>query len=199
MPQPRADAFLRSLSSFPVIAAVRADKDVRAAADSPCGTVFLLGSSIMDLQDTVSRLRAQGKTVFVHIDLCEGLGRDAQAVTWCARHVAPDGLISTHSQLLRRAADQGMITIQRLFLVDSASLESGIRHLSAAPPDVIEVLPGLVPKAITKIRDTLSLPVIAGGMISEPADVTQALRAGACGVSTSERSLWHAGAVDQAK
>ena len=190
MPSPETLAFLRQLATSPVIAAARTAHDVQAAETSPVSTVFLLGGSILTMEDTVARLREKGRTVFVHIDLIEGLGRDPQAVEWCVRHVRPDGLISTHSQLLRRAADRGLITIQRLFLVDSSSLESGLRHLSAAPPDVIEVLPGLVSKAIGRIRDELSLPVIAGGMINVSEEARQALEAGACAVSTSERSLW---------
>ena len=86
-----------------------------------------------------------------------------------------------------------MLTIHRLFLVDSSSLRGGMRHIAANPPDLIEVLPGLVPKAISQLRDTLNLPVIAGGMVTEERDVEQALTAGALAVSSSERGLWRMG------
>ena len=180
--------FLDSLKAHPVIAAVRSEDDAAAAAASPVSAVFLLGGSILTLTDMARRL--EGKYVFVHLDLCEGLGRDSAAVDWCAQTVRPHGLISTRSQSLRHASQLGMITIHRLFLVDSGSLNGGIRRLMAEPPDLVEVMPGLVPKAITLLVNTLSAPVIAGGMITETRDVSQALTAGAAAVSTSEKSLW---------
>ena len=187
------EAFLEAVRQRPVIAAARSMEDAREAAQSRVAAVFLLGGSILTLPGMTAALRDAGKYVFIHLDLCDGLGRDAAAVQWCAETLRPDGLISTRSQLLRKVAEQGMMTIHRLFLVDSSSLNGGIRHLTANPPDLIEVLPGLVPKAITRLRDTLGLPVIAGGMVTEERDVEQALSSGALAVSSSARALWRMG------
>ena len=189
----RRDEFLKAVHQRPVIAAARSPEDAAEAAKSRVAAVFLLGGSILTLPEMTQALRCAGKFVFIHLDLCEGLGRDAAAVEWCARTLRPDGLISTRSQLLKAAAGQGMMTNHRLFLMDSSSLNGGIRHLAANPPDLIEVLPGLVPKAITRLRETLEPPVIAGGMVTEEKDVAQALGAGALAVSSSERALWRMG------
>ncbi|MBO4883839.1 MAG: glycerol-3-phosphate responsive antiterminator [Clostridia bacterium] len=189
----RRDEFLTAVHQRPVIAAARNMDDVREAAASRVAAVFLLGGSILTLPDMMAALRGADKFAFIHLDLCDGLGRDAAAVEWCAKTLQPDGMISTKAQLLRKAAEQDMLTIHRLFLVDSSSLSGGIRHLAANPPDLIEVLPGLVPKAITRLKDTLNLPVIAGGMVTEEKDVEQALAAGALAVSSSERALWRMG------
>ena len=182
--------FVRALERRPVIAAVRGAQDVRRAADSPAAAAFLLGGSILTREEMTRALHGAGKSVFVHLDLCEGLGKDAAAVEWCARFVQPDGFISTRSQPLRRAGELGLMTIQRIFLVDSGSLTGGMRHLSANPPDFIEVMPGLVPKAIVRLKEELRLPVIAGGMITERREVEEAIRAGALAVSTSAPELW---------
>lgn len=182
--------FLQRLEARPVIAAVRDPKDMETAVRSRAAAVFLLGGSLMTLPGSVERAKASGKYVFVHLDLCDGLGKDAAAVDWIALAVRPDGLISTRQQLLRRAREHGLMTIQRLFLMDSESLRSGVKLISSAPPDLVEVLPGLVPKAIRALRERLGLPVIAGGMVTERADVEQALAAGAAGVSSSVRELW---------
>lgn len=184
-------AFLEQLARRPVIAAVRGPGDLEKAVRSRAAAVFLLGGSLMTLPGWVERARASGKYVFVHLDLCDGLGKDAAAVDWIALAVRPDGLISTRQQLLRRAREHGLMTIQRLFLMDSESLTNGVRLLSSAPPDLVEVLPGLVPKGISALRERLGLPVIAGGMVTEAADVAQALRAGASGVSSSVQELWN--------
>ena len=87
----------------------------------------------------------------------------------------------------------GLLTIQRTFLMDSASLSSGIKLMRGNPPDMVELLPGLVPKAIRQVRERLDIPVIAGGMVTEADEVEDALSAGALAVSTSDKILWRMG------
>lgn len=184
--------FLRDLTRSPVIAAVRDLSGLRGALNSPVRAVFLLGGSILTLPE-MTRMAAQaGKRVFVHMDLLEGLGRDPAAVEWCARTLAPDGLISTRAPLLKKARECGLITIQRLFVMDSSSLNHGVKLLRANPPDLVEVLPGLIPKAIAALSNALDRPIIAGGMVTESCEVRQALAAGALAVSSSEEALWNA-------
>lgn len=187
------EAVIRELTIRPVIAAVREEADVRQAADSPVAAVFLLGGSILSLSGAVNMLREKGKQVFVHIDLCDGLGRDAAAVQWCARNLRLNGLISTRPTLLRAASEEGLVTIQRMFLMDSASLTSGLKLMRGNLPDMVELLPGVVPKAIEEVRRRLEIPVIAGGMVTEDSEVAQALAAGALAVSSSEKGLWRMG------
>ncbi len=184
------EGFLNRLRDKPVIAAVRSEKNLEAAAACPAAAVFLLCGSLMSLSGMVEQVHRMGKPVFVHLDLVEGLGRDNAAVDWCSLTLRPDGVISTRPQLLRYAHGHGLMTIQRLFLMDSESLQNGLRLLRSAPPDLVEVLPGLVPKAISRLRESLQLPVIAGGMVTEEEDLRRALNAGACAVSTSEPGLW---------
>ena len=183
-------ALIAALRAHPVIAAVRTPEAARRAAQSPAAAVFLLGGTILTLPELAAGLRRAGKRVFLHLDLAEGLGRDEAAVTWCVRSLALDGVISTRPTLLKRAHELGAITIQRLFLMDSSSFEHGLRLLRNTPPDMAEVLPGIAPKAIRQLAAALDKPVIAGGMISEPSEVRDALAAGALAVSASEEKLW---------
>lgn len=139
----------------------------------------------------VSDAQAGGKRVFLHLDLAEGLGRDEAAVRWCVEKLHVDGLISTRPSLLKLASELGAITIQRLFLMDSSSFEHGKRLLRNTPPDMAEVLPGIAPKAIRQLCETLEKPVIAGGLITEPREIALALQAGALAVSVGDPNLWH--------
>ena len=124
------------------------------------------------------------------MDLIDGIAPDQAGIRFIARYLKPDGVISTKPSALRYARAEGLITIQRIFLMDSASLENGIRLVSQLSPDYVEILPGLVPKAIAYLSASLKQPVIAGGMITEADDVHQALGAGAVAVSTSNPDLW---------
>jgi len=183
--------FADVLSSHPVIAAVRNLEAAKEAAKSGVAVIFILGGSIMTLPDIVGEVHAAGKYAFVHIDLAEGLGRDESAVEWCAKTLRADGLISTRPQLLRKASDMGMVTIQRLFLMDSSSFEHGKKLLRNTPPDMAEVLPGIAPKAVRQLCQALDKPVIAGGMITEKSEIIAALDAGALAVSVSDPTLWN--------
>lgn len=184
-------SFIRALKRRPIIAAVRDEAGLERALLSPSEAVFLLGASILTLQKNVDLIREHSKYAFIHLDLCEGLGRDTAAVDWCAEVVRPDGIISTKTPLLRRASKHGLTTIQRLFIMDSGAIHHGVKLLNANLPDLVEVLPGLLPKAITSLGAAIDRPIIAGGMITEPEEVMEALRAGAHAVSSSRPELWN--------
>ncbi len=179
-----------ALGERPVIAAVRDESALAAALDSRCAAVFFLGGSLLSLPGWVEAAKRAGKAAFAHVDLLQGVKADAAAIEWCKQAMPLDGVISTRAPLLKIARGMGLITIQRLFLVDSSSLATGIRLMHASPPDMVEVLPGLVGKAIRTLKIELGRPVIAGGMITEEEEAGRALRAGAIAISTSRVSLW---------
>lgn len=56
--------------------------------------------------------------------------------------------------------------------------------------DLIEVLPGLMPKVIHRVAATCGKPIIAGGLVTEKADVVNALEAGALAVSSTNPGVW---------
>ena len=56
--------------------------------------------------------------------------------------------------------------------------------------NLIEVLPGLMPKIIRQVAQITGKPVIAGGLISDKKDVTRALSAGAVAVSSTNPAVW---------
>ncbi|MBR1560796.1 MAG: glycerol-3-phosphate responsive antiterminator [Clostridia bacterium] len=182
---------LKRLEKRPVIASVRDPEENRRAIESPVAAIFLISTSIFELEAMVSAGREAGKAVFLHIDLAEGLGRDDAAVRWCVEKLGVDGVISTRPSLLKAASELGVLTIQRLFLVDSASFANGKRLLRNTPPDFAEVLPAIAPKSIRRMCEALDKPVIAGGLISEAREIALAMQAGARAVSTGEASLWN--------
>ena len=151
---------------------------------------FLLSGNIMEIYNRVSFLKDSGKKVFVHVDLIDGLAKDIAAIDYIQKHIKPDGILSTRSHLLRHGKEIGLLTVQRIFMIDSLSFESGIKMIESYKPDFVEVMPGIIPKAISEFKSKISPPIIAGGMITEKEDVIQALKAGAIAVSTSKRELW---------
>ncbi|MCK4257589.1 MAG: glycerol-3-phosphate responsive antiterminator [Halanaerobiales bacterium] len=89
------------------------------------------------------------------------------------------------------AKNEGLMAIQRLFLLDSAVLKIGEHLLEQNKPDAVEILPGIAaPYFVDHINSKLSTPIIAGGLINERAEVEGLLEKGVFAVSSSNRELW---------
>ncbi len=181
------------LDDSPVIAAVRGERDLTLALSADVTLIFHLNASMLTLDDVLARVHENGKKLFVHIDLCEGVGRDSAGLALLAR-MGVDGIISTRSALIRAAADHGLLTVQRFFIVDSHSVATSFEAIDSAHPCMVELMPGLIPKVITRFADRLDsagIPVIAGGMIENKTEIMAALGAGASAVSTARAELWN--------
>lgn len=179
-----------TLLDEPVIAAVKTDEALTAALASPCSAVFLLASTLLTVDGLVHRIHDAGKLAVVHIDLVDGLSSREIAVDSLNALCHPDGIISTRPTLIRRARHRGLLTVQRAFILDSLSLTSLSGQLEQGKPDFVEILPGIMPRVIAEISARTQVPVIAGGLLRDKADVMAAMRVGAAAVSTSAPSLW---------
>ncbi len=185
---------VRLLCDGPVIPAVRNKADFEfALAHVTSPSIILLFGDIFALPGLVEKARVAKKLVIVHLDLIEGLGKDKVGVRFLAR-TGVKAIITTKPHLGKFAREEKMIVIQRLFLMDSEALRTGINLLSSFRPDAIEVLPGTVPvAAVVELTRVTGLPVLAGGLISTAEDVSRAIGNGICAISTSKRELWRLG------
>lgn len=184
------DTFTTLLTSCPVIAAIKNDEGLAASLSSPCLVVFVLFGSIMDIPDIVNRIHAAGKAPIVHIDLIEGLAARESAVDFIRFRTLAAGIISTKGILIRRAKELNLIAIQRFFLLDSLALTNIRKMVATNEPDVIEVIPGAMPRIIRDLCEKATTPLIAGGLIRDHEDVENALNAGASAISSTNNALW---------
>ncbi|TDN43987.1 glycerol uptake operon antiterminator [Curtobacterium flaccumfaciens] len=185
-----ANSVLEALRDDPVIASVKNASALDEVLASDRGVVFVLYGSVLDVADVIDRAKDAGKTVFVDVDLLDGFSSREVVVTWIAEHTRADGVLSTKSNLVRAAKRAGLVAVQRFFLVDSFSYHQLPRVVEQAKPDAIEILPGCMPRVITWLRDDTAVPVIAGGLVCDKADVVAALGAGAIAVASSNRDVW---------
>ena len=177
--------FLDALEVSPVIAAVKDDEGVDACLKSESQVVFILYGDICTIPEIVSKVKAAGKLAVVHLDLIHGLASKNIAADFIKKYTEADGVISTKPTIIHRAKELGMLTVLRVFLIDSMAYEN-----VKTQPDVVEVLPGMMPKVIGKICKDLPVPVIAGGMIREKEDVMALLKAGVTSVSSTNPEIW---------
>lgn len=94
------------------------------------------------------------------------------------------------TRVFRLAKEQGLLSVQRFFVVDTKGMDSIEETLKNTNPDMIEIMPGLILKAI-KHFDGSRIPVIAGGLIQTKCEVMDALAAGALAVSSGQTELWY--------
>lgn len=178
------------LLESPVIAAVKDEKGLCEAIASNVSVIFLLYGDLITISDLTERIHAAGKVVFVHLDLIDGLAPREVTADYIAASTCADGVISTKQQLLKRAKVLGLCTVQRFFLLDSIAVSNMEKSLEKYLPDFIEVLPGVMPKMISRISKKINCHIIAGGLLSDKEDVIMALVAGALAVSTTRPMIW---------
>jgi glycerol uptake operon antiterminator len=182
--------FIRLLQKYPVAAAVKSEEEGEFALSSKVSLIFLLKGNAFHIAKYVERAHQLGKGLVVHVDLIGGVGKDRSGVQYL-RKVGVDAIITSRAQLVAAGHAEGLVTIQRLLLLDNSALESGAKTIERAHPDLIEVLPGIIfPEVVSQLQRALHGPFIAGGFIRTAQDVERIRSAGAVLCSTSERTLW---------
>ena len=184
------DELIQRIEKNPVIAAIRREEDVQEALVSGVSTIFLLHADIFNIRQLVEKIKDRDKDVFIHIDFLEVLGKDHRAIDYIAEVIRPDGIITTRSSHVKYAGEKGLFTIQRFFLVDSQSYDMTVRSVQSVKPDMVELMPALMPSVIKKVCAAIRIPIIAGGLVETKEDIVEILRSGAMGVSTGKKELW---------
>ena len=173
-----------------IIAAVRTNKELLSAVSSDVKIVFHLAPDILTLKNDVESLHNVGKKIFIHIDLAEGIGKDRSGISY-VKSLGVDGIISTRSGIIKLARELGVFTVQRFFIVDSHSINTTVESLKSSKAQMIEIMPGSVLKVISQMKNTVDVPIIAGGLIETEEEAVQALIHGASAVSTGSEKLWY--------
>lgn len=172
-----------------VIAAVRSYEELLIAAMSDVKIVFDLAPDILNLHERVNVLHKAGKKFFIHIDLADGIGKDRSGIVY-VKNAGVDGVVSTRSAMIKIAREEGLFTVQRFFIVDSHSIDTTVETLKSSKAQMVEIMPGSVVKVIQRLKETVEVPIIAGGLIETEEEALQALKSGAGAVSTGKQSLW---------
>lgn len=180
--------------NYPIIPAVREIKNLKKAMEiKESVLIFLLTGSIFDLKNSMELAHANDKILMVNIDLVSGIAHDTAGIKYLAEKNLCDGIISTKGYLIKEASKYGLMTIQRVFLLDSASMVSAEKSLNSRSVDAVEILPGIAaPYFIERQKNSsYNYPVIAGGLIKKRAEVDDLKSKGVFAVSTSDFQLWN--------
>jgi len=183
--------FLRLARLFPVAAAIKSSEDMQVALNSDALLLFVLKGDAFQLDPLVNQAHQRGKGLVVHVDLVSGIGKDRAGIQYL-HQIGVDAVITSRSQLVSAGRAEGLITIQRLLLLDDSALESGVRTIARATPDIVEILPGIIfPEVAPILQQLLPGPFIAGGFIRTAVDVARIQAAGGILSSSSTYQLWY--------
>jgi len=182
---------LKFLANGPIIPVARSIDSFKAAltcTDVP--SIMVLFGNINTLPCLINQAKEHKKRIIVHLDLFDGIGKDKAGINFLAR-LGVYAIITTKSHLCKFAREEGMVVIQRLFLMDSDSLRTGLNLVRNFKPDAIELLPASISASVVQeiIAET-GLPILAGGLIRTRDDVDQAIARGISAVSSSRQELW---------
>lgn len=180
-------------NSYPIIPAVRDIRNLEKAMKiEQAVLIFMLTGSIFDLEEAMELAHKYDKILMVNIDLVKGIAHDKEGIRYLAEKDLCDGIISTKGYLIKEASNNDLMTIQRVFLLDSASLISAEKSFNSNSVDAVEILPGLAaPYFINRQNNSKhKYPVIAGGLIKSKNQVDNLKAQNVFAVSTSDHQLW---------
>lgn len=150
---------------------------------------ILLDFHINFLEELIKQAHQHGKHVIIHMDLIHGLANDPYGAQFLIQKYHCDGIISTKPKVIECAKKHHCLAILRLFLIDSSSVVKGCTMANQVNPDYLELLPAMTIRAVERVRQYSTLPLIGGGLIQSKEDVAYCLTHGMEAVSMSDFSL----------
>lgn len=182
---------LHKIGGKPIIAALRNPEEIHMAVASNVDNIFIMGGTIIEVTNAIRLAKENDKGAFVHLDLVRGLSNtDKESVEYIANYMSADGIITPKSHLIREAKKLGLYGILHLFVIDSLSVQNGLKLVETIQPDAIELMPGVVSKTISIFSESHNIPIIGSGLIQTKREVMECLEAGATSLSVSEQSIW---------
>ncbi|MGW9855588.1 glycerol uptake operon antiterminator [Staphylococcus hominis] len=173
-----------------VLPAIRNMKDLEKLTQTDYKVCVLLDMHVGHLKSIMELLKKHDIEVYIHIDLIKGMAHDEYACEYIIQTYKPKGIVSTKTKVIQKAKSLNVLTIFRVFIIDSQALNRSIQLIKKVEPDYVEVLPGIAHKIVENVGEATAAKIIAGGLIEEEKEVNDAINSGASYVTTSNRKLW---------
>lgn len=178
------------LSSHTIIPSITNMKDFEAFLESPHPVAFILELHINFLESMIQRAHLKEKFVIVHIDLIKGISADVYGCEFLCQKLNVDGIISTKANVIECAKKNHVITIQRIFLMDSTALKKSLILTKKSNPDYLEILPAIASSIVRRIHKELEIKIIGGGLLQSQEEISECYKNGMYAISTSNRKFW---------
>ena len=177
---------INNQNCLPAIASM---KDYEKFLKSSLEWCILLDFHISLIEGMIKDAHKVDKKVIVHLDLIKGISTDEYGCEFICQKYKCDGIISTKSKVIESAKKNKKIAIQRMFLIDSRSLEKGYNQLKVSRPDYVEILPGIAYEILPEVKGQLQMPLMSGGLIKDYDMINRCIDYGATLVSVGSVDL----------
>ncbi len=100
---------MKAIINQSIVPAIRNMKDFDQLLKTDYEFLVLLNAHIAQVKPLVRRAAEQGKKMFLHADLIEGLKSDEYATEFLAQEIGPAGIISTRNNVVLTAKRKGLL------------------------------------------------------------------------------------------
>lgn len=177
-------------AEFHIIPSVRREKDFAEAMNALSRYVLLSGQDIDTLAHWTMEAHKANKIVLANPGLIGGLDPSPIGLKLLKTHFGVDGILSPNLQQLRVAQKEGLFCIQRIFLFDSQSWDTGLKALAESTVDAVEILPGTMAPKFASALKRKGVAMLAGGFIKTRKQVKELYAMGFMGATTTAKDLW---------
>ncbi|HHT68214.1 MAG TPA: glycerol-3-phosphate responsive antiterminator [Firmicutes bacterium] len=191
MRRERLSRLKAGLAEKPIIAGLKGKNDAPHTVEAGIKVCFYLTGDIFELRELAALCKEQDQMLFAHVDLIGGIAKDAPGMEVLASEIGIDGVLTTKGYLVTAAQKAGLLGIQRLFMLDSEALRTGLRMIHSSQPDAVEILPALVLPSVRERLPERFPPMIAGGLVETRSELEQIIKPPVLAVSTSRVELWN--------
>ncbi|GGH13135.1 glycerol uptake operon antiterminator regulatory protein [Paenibacillus segetis] len=175
---------------YPIIASVTKEEQFVQVLQSDVERVNLMIGHIGNIEEYISQLHDAGKQVYAHIEMITGLGRDAHSISYLCDKFKADGIVTTKSGAITAARQVGIKSIQRIFAIDTAAINTAVKMINSTKPDEVELMPGLMPRVTRELKAMIEQPLIVGGLIRHEHELIEAIESGADYISSGDPMIW---------
>lgn len=179
----------RTLRDNPVIGTLFGEADLDQFCAGPTRFSFVANLSLARVSAVFERLSSTTTLPMLNVDSVQGLTANADGLEYL-KGVGVPGIVSTHSQAVSRAADLGLLAVQKVFVTDRSNLRRAAATVKSSHAHFVQLMPWpVVPHLSPEFLRALG-PFIVAGFVNTEDDIHAALRLGALAVSSSQKELW---------
>ena len=173
----------------PVMATLYGVDNLQAFLDSKAEVGIVANIALRHVAEVLNALKKSNKLIVLNIDSCEGLAQDKGAIEFLAE-IGISVLLSTRVPTIQKAAQCGLLTMQKVFVTDRSTWPRSLKAISQSAPNLVQIMPSPMLGYLSAEDKRRLPPVVASGFICNETDVATAMKQGAIAVSSSNKSLW---------
>ena len=141
------------LENTPVIPAIKNEQGLRKVIETDNKIVYILNTDIIGIRNIIETLKKHHKIPFIHVDMITGFASNPIVIDYLVSQYKNEcGIISTKSNMIKKAMESDVRVIQRLFVLDSLSIETNIQQIKKIGLNPLKFILEIIPRFIKKIK-----------------------------------------------